>query len=407
MKKLIIVGLAAVLALPSFAQTERKADIASVKADSVTVLKPYKAKDNWFFGVYAGTNFSLSENARFKRGKMFGPSFGLSVGKWFSPAVGARLRWAILQQHHLANTEMIDAYPETYGNGVYKHGMTSVFFDGLFNFNNIFAKYRESTRFNVIGVLGLGFNSSFGFSDNTDYWNEMDTKWNNHYRVDNDGGTYLAIHAGLMLSYKLNNAIDLNLEATYNATDDAYNGVRYDRKYDGYMYIVGGMVWHFKDQYGDRRFRYVTMTDQAKIDELNRKINDQRAQLVPPPPVTKVEHKVVENEVLNMTVSFIIDKYNITDLQKDNVKAAAQYLEEHPDVNLVITGYADVKTAYPAYNLRLSKRRAEAVYNMMVEDFNVDPSRIRVDYKGDTVQPYAKKNEWNRVVIFVTEPRNK
>ena len=200
MKKLIIVGLAAVLALPSFAQTERKADIASVKADSVTVLKPYKAKDNWFFGVYAGTNFSLSENARFKRGKMFGPSFGLSVGKWFSPAVGARLRWAILQQHHLANTEMIDAYPETYGNGVYKHGMTSVFFDGLFNFNNIFAKYRESTRFNVIGVLGLGFNSSFGFSDNTDYWNEMDTKWNNHYRVDNDGGTYLAIHAGLMLS---------------------------------------------------------------------------------------------------------------------------------------------------------------------------------------------------------------
>ena len=146
-----------------------------------------------------------------------------------------------------------------------------------------------------------------------------------------------------------------------------------------------------KDQSGDRRFRYVTMTDQAKIDELNRQINDQLAQLVPPPPVTKVEEKVVENEVLNMTVSFIIDKYNITDLQKDNVKAAAKYLEDHPDVNLIITGYDDVQTAYPAYNLRLSKRRAEAVYNMMVDEFNVDPSRIRVDYKGDTIQPYQKK----------------
>lgn len=108
-----------------------------------------------------------------------------------------------------------------------------------------------------------------------------------------------------------------------------------------------------------------------------------------------------------MTVSFIIDKYNITDLQKDNVKAAAKYLEDHPDVNLIITGYADVQTAYPAYNLRLSKRRAEAVYNMMVDEFNVDPSRIRVDYKGDTIQPYQKKNEWNRVVVFITEPRNK
>lgn len=399
MKKLIILGLAAALALPSFAQAEKKVDIASIKADSVTVLKPYKAKDNWFFGVYAGTNFSFGENTRFNKGKMFGPSFGLSVGKWFSPAVGARLRWAILQQHHMVNTEMEALRSDL--DPVYKHGMTSVFFDGLFNFNNIFSRYREDSRFNVIGVLGLGFNSAFGFSDNSTDWT------NTGYEIDTDGGTYLAIHAGLMLNYKLNNAIDLNLEATYNATDDAYNGVRYDRKYDGYMYIVAGMTWHFKDQYGDRRFRYVTMTDQAKIDELNRQINDQRAQLVPPPPVTKVEEKVVENEVLNMTVSFIIDKYNITDLQKDNVKAAAKYLEDHPDVNLIITGYADVQTAYPAYNLRLSKRRAEAVYNMMVDEFNVDPSRIRVDYKGDTIQPYQKKNEWNRVVVFITEPRNK
>lgn len=399
MKKLIILGLAAALALPSFAQAEKKVDIASIKADSVTVLKPYKAKDNWFFGVYAGTNFSFGENTRFNKGKMFGPSFGLSVGKWFSPAVGARLRWAILQQHHMVNTEMEALRSDL--DPVYKHGMTSVFFDGLFNFNNIFSRYREDSRFNVIGVLGIGFNSAFGFSDNSADWT------NTGYEIDTDGGTYLAIHAGLMLNYKLNNAIDLNLEATYNATDDAYNGVRYDRKYDGYMYIVGGLTWHFKDQYGDRRFRYVTMTDQAKIDELNRQINDQRAQLVPPPPVTKVEEKVVENEVLNMTVSFIIDKYNITDLQKDNVKAAAKYLEDHPDVNLIITGYADVQTAYPAYNLRLSKRRAEAVYNMMVDEFNVDPSRIRVDYKGDTIQPYQKKNEWNRVVVFITEPRNK
>lgn len=399
MKKLIILGLAAALALPSFAQAEKKVDIASIKADSVTVLKPYKAKDNWFFGVYAGTNFSFGENTRFNKGKMFGPSFGLSVGKWFSPAVGARLRWAILQQHHMVNTEMEALRSDL--DPVYKHGMTSVFFDGLFNFNNIFSRYREDSRFNVIGVLGIGFNSAFGFSDNSADWT------NTGYEIDTDGGTYLAIHAGLMLNYKLNNAIDLNLEATYNATDDAYNGVRYDRKYDGYMYIVGGLTWHFKDQYGDRRFRYVTMTDQAKIDELNRQINDQRAQLVPPPPITKVEEKVVENEVLNMTVSFIIDKYNITDLQKDNVKAAAKYLEDHPDVNLIITGYADVQTAYPAYNLRLSKRRAEAVYNMMVDEFNVDPSRIRVDYKGDTIQPYQKKNEWNRVVVFITEPRNK
>ena len=108
-----------------------------------------------------------------------------------------------------------------------------------------------------------------------------------------------------------------------------------------------------------------------------------------------------------MTVSFIIDKYNITDIQKKNVEAVANYIKAHDDVNVVVTGYADVQTAYPAYNMKLSERRAKAVYNMLVNEFGVDPDRLRMDYKGDTVQPYARKNEWNRVVVFILEPRNK
>mgnify|MGYP000054972587 FL=1 len=142
-------------------------------------------------------------------------------------------------------------------------------------------------------------------------------------------------------------------------------------------------------------------------DELNRKINEERNKPVPAPVVTEVKKEVVKNEMLGMTVSFIIDKYNITDIQKKNVAEAAKYLEDHPEVNLIITGYADVQTGNPAYNLKLSRRRAEAVCNMMVKEFGVDPSRIRVDYKGDSLQPYQLKNEWNRVVVFITEARNK
>jgi outer membrane protein OmpA-like peptidoglycan-associated protein len=108
-----------------------------------------------------------------------------------------------------------------------------------------------------------------------------------------------------------------------------------------------------------------------------------------------------------MTVSFIIDKYNITAIQKNNVAEVAKYLEEHPDVNIVVTGYADVQTAYPAYNLKLSERRAKSVFNCLVKEFGVSPDRLRIDFKGDTIQPYKMKNEWNRVVIFMTEPRNK
>ena len=90
----------------------------------------------------------------------------------------------------------------------------------------------------------------------------------------------------------------------------------------------------------------------------------------------------------------------ITEAQKKNIKSVATFLSTHPDINLVVTGYADIETAYPAYNLRLSQKRAQAVYDMLVDEYGVSKDRLRIDYKGDTVQPYASVNEWNRAVIF-------
>lgn len=403
MKKILIAGLATVMSVGAFANGNIKS--TTVKADTVTTLRHYKALDNWFIGVFAGTNFSLSENVRFAPFlKTLGPSVGISAGKYFTPAVGARVRVSYLSQKSRANDELVDAHPDIYGNGLYKFSMISTFVDGLFNFNNIFAPYKETNRFNVVGVVGIGMNSSFGFDDKIKNWSPSK---GGQYEVDRSGATGLAVHAGLQLGYKINNALDVNLEATFNATDDACNGTRYDNKYDGYIYVVGGLTYHFKDHYGDRRFKYLTMTDQSEIDRLNAQINAARAELAnKPEPIVRVEKKVETNRVLDMTVSFIIDKYNITDVQKNNVQRVAKYLKDNPNINLIITGYADVKTGYPAYNLKLSERRANAVRDMLVNDFGVDPSRLRIDYKGDTIQPYERKNEWNRVVIFVTEENN-
>lgn len=404
MKKIAILFAAAVFAMPLMAQDNRTLD---VKADTVRGLKHYKGSDNWFIGVGVGVNHSLSENARFASfWDMTKPSVALSVGKYFSPAIGARVQLAYMKHASRANSESIEAYPSVYGDGNYTFNMFAGYLDGLFNLNNIFGQYKESTRFNVVGIIGIGANHSFGFDeDKVEGW--ATGKVGSPYDVNTDARTYWALRGGVQLNYMLSNALDLNLEFTYNATDDGYNGNRYDRKWDAYGNLMLGLTYHFKDQYGDRRFRYTELNDQAMLDDLNRRINEERANKPVPPSAPAVKQEVVKNEVLDMTVSFIIDKYNVTDIQKKNVAAAAKYLEEHPDVNLIVCGYADVKTAYPAYNLRLSKRRAQSVYNMLVKDFGVSPDRLRMDYKGDTIQPYQMKNEWNRVVVFITEPRNK
>lgn len=409
MKKIATIFAAFFCTVPLLAQTIEDDAAWKLKADTVRALKPYKGGDNWFISIQGGVNHSLSENARFGSfGDMTKPSFALSVGKYFSPAIGARLQFAYMKQESRANSEAIEAYPQIYGDGNYGFNVFGGYLDGLFNLNNIFGQYRESSRFSVVGILGMGFNTSGGFDDKVKAWDKAPSEGFAPYKVYTESKTYFALRGGLQFNYILSKAFDLGLEATFNATDDGYNGTRYDRKWDSYANVMLGLTYHFKDQYGDRRFRYTELNDQSMIDDLNRQINEERAKVQPEPePVVEVKKEVVKNEVLGMTVSFAIDKYNITDIQKKNVAEAAKYLEEHTDVNLIVTGYADVQTAYPAYNLKLSERRAKAVYDMMVKEFGVDPSRIRIDFKGDTVQPYQIKNEWNRVVVFITEPRNK
>lgn len=402
MKKLATIFMLALCALPMWSQSRA----LGVEADTLRSLRHYKGSDNWFIGIHAGMNHSLSENARFGDFMdMTKPGFAISVGKYFSPAVGARLQFSYMKQQSRANSEAIETYPQVYGNGNYGFHNIGGYFDGLFNFNNIFGQYKESTRFNVYGILGFGFNATGGFDDKVKDW--QTGKVAAPYDVYTDKKAYLSLRAGLGLSYMLSNALDLNLEVTANGVDDAYNGTRYDNKYDTYVAAMLGLTYHFKDQYGDRRFKYATLTDNDLLDDLNARINAERGVVRKPEKVVKVEREVFRSEILNTTVSFIIDRSSITEIQMKNVAEVAKYIEEHPDINIVITGYADVKTAYPEYNMKLSKRRAESVRDALVKKFNVDPSRLRIDYKGDTVQPYQMKNEWNRVVIFLTEPRNK
>ena len=75
----------------------------------------------------------------------------------------------------------------------------------------------------------------------------------------------------------------------------------------------------------------------------------------------------------------------------------AKWLGNHKDVNITVTGYADVQTGNESINMDLSKRRANKVKNYLVGK-GIAAERIAVDFKGDNVQPFAQ-NDLNRCVI--------
>ncbi|MFY9515265.1 MAG: OmpA family protein, partial [Dysgonamonadaceae bacterium] len=88
--------------------------------------------------------------------------------------------------------------------------------------------------------------------------------------------------------------------------------------------------------------------------------------------------------------------------QHVSIYNTAEYLKQNPDAKVKIVGYADKLTGYPEYNWKLSEKRAKAVADVLINEYGIDSSRISLDWKGDTEQPYPQ-NDWNRVAIFFTE----
>ena len=123
------------------------------------------------------------------------------------------------------------------------------------------------------------------------------------------------------------------------------------------------------------------------------------AQLPCPEVVEQQTVVVQENAPLLATVRFTINSAKISREEMVNVYNMAEYLKANPDQNIVIVGYADKDTGTSAYNMSLSKRRAEAVRDALVNKYGINPDRLSISAEGSNVQPYDVNN-WNRIVIF-------
>lgn len=395
---------------------------AYVKVDTVDYIGD--KVQNFMIGVSIGGSYSMGENTRTGNfWDMAKPSFQVEIGKFFYPQFGLRFTASYLNQLGRSEWEIAPVM-DKYGqhNGNYKFSMASGFVDGVLNFHNIFWRYKEKRRFSLLGYMGVGALYTWFDQKQLDwladprYKNCIDDRGVQHkdgdkmgfsYIVNGKSRFYFAGHAGLIADIRLSDAWDLRIDGSFNGTDDSYNGVRYQRIYDTYVNLMAGVTYHFKDAKGNRRLRYSHYTDAVIVDDLNRQLAETGDELVEArKPIVLMQENVSYNEMLQTTVSFYIDKTFVTDAQKRNVKSVANFMETHPDIDVVITGYADAQTAYPKYNMMLSEKRAQAVYEILTQEYNVDPNRLSMDYKGDEIQPFEIVNEWNRAVVFFIKPHD-
>ncbi|MFA5620502.1 MAG: OmpA family protein [Weeksellaceae bacterium] len=110
------------------------------------------------------------------------------------------------------------------------------------------------------------------------------------------------------------------------------------------------------------------------------------------PPV--VEPPVVPEEPLTFQdVLFNFDKFDLTEDASEKVKAAAEIIKSQ-DGNYFVDGFAD-SVGSDAYNLNLSRKRAESVKNALVKE-GVEASRLEVRAFGEQYPKCTNETEEGR-----------
>lgn len=360
MKKLLIVLAMCGLSMGSMAQ-ETTAD--PVEKYSVATNSFWS---NWFVQVGADWNafYSNQEHGQglsrspFKSFRAT-PGFSVAIGKWFTPGLGLRTKFSGVWGRTVVDENKHSNHIWTLNENV------------LFNLSNMLYGYNPNRVWNFVPFVGAGINRNCCAD---------------RYAMN--------LSAGILNTFRVSKHVGIHLELGWNYAEEDLDAVKPDGK--------GGRIWEGKDNklYAELGLTFnlgkaswnktpdvdaIKALSQAQIDALNAQLNDANAEnarlknlLAQKKDATAAVKEYVGTPVsvfFNINKSVIASKKDLV-----NVKNMAEYAKEN-NANLLVTGYADSATGKPAYNQKLSEKRAETVANELVK-MGVSRDQITTEAKG-------------------------
>lgn len=361
----IALGLSTVAMFAQTGNTETR----QIKEEGKTVFNPH-----WFMQVQGGAGYTLGE-ADF--GDLISPAAALNFGYQFTPVWGLRFGVSGWQ----AKGGWVN--PAT----TYKYNYLQGNVDVMLDLGNLFCGYKADRLFNPYFFVGVGLNGAFNNDEavalnNQGY--EMAYLWDKN-KISPAG------RAGLGVAIRLAEKVFFNIEANANMMSDKFNSKK-----------AGNADWQFNALAGFT-FKF------GKPSKTTEPVYYEPTPTPPPAPVQKVEEPApapapaVKEEVKPMTqnIFFTINSAEIRSSENSKIASLVSYLKENSNAKVALCGYADKQTGNAQINERISKKRAEAVAAALKAQ-GIAESRITVDYKGDTAQPFGTAEE-NRVTICIAE----
>lgn len=347
--------------------------------------------DNWFIQFGAGTAMPILEGTSVKndRDYHFSINYGVGFGKWFSPYMGWRLAFQGGPLHYTHPSGGMARMKYVNGN-----------LDFMWDMFNSLHGVNSHRVFSIIPFVGLGGTYAWDMTGAENVIARDGKEKNNSWT--------LPVSGGLQFRFRLCKYVDFFAEARAGFYGDNFNNQAYGRPVDINLTAIGG----FTVTFGGRDYQSYNPCDYlGYINNLNNQVNDLRGALATTAALAAAESQlpcpeVVEAEVveapatpLMATVRFTLNSARITSEEMVNVYNIAEWMKANPEQNVAIVGYADKDTGTSEYNMGLSKRRAQAVYNVLTNDYGINPDRLSIQAEGSNTQPY-EVNNWNRIVIF-------
>ena len=389
---MFIAALAMAAASPVFAQTEQKADTTETVEYSTDKYKVETNSfwSNWFISAGAGAQFYVGEwDSKLSFGKRLSPSVDVNIGKWFTPGIGVRFGYNGVSAKGATPKVGLSTGEEIGGanSGVYKSKLHYYSFrgDAMFNLSNILCGYNEKRLYSFIPYAGFGVMKATTGSKQTEF----------------------AGHLGLLNTFRLCPALDLNLDLRGTLVEDDFDGESGGCRGEGMFSATIGLTYKFKNRGWNRAKTVVrTVYNNDELDAMRAKMNkmgEENARLQNAlDEANRKAAQQAENKQKATTnvVIFEIGKSTLSTEARVSLGMLAEGIKAgDPNAVYTITGYADAGTGSKKRNEQLSKERAEAVYNCLVEEFDVNKSQLRTDYKGGVDNMFYDDPRLTRAVI--------
>ncbi|WP_289075031.1 OmpA family protein [uncultured Bacteroides sp.] len=346
--------------------------------------------DNWFVsGGFGGQVLFGNHDKQVKFFNRIAPALDIAVGKWFTPGIGVRLMYSGLSVKGATQKEGHGEFPTHStgedvpgkgGDGYWlmkqKFKFYNLHLDALFNMSNILYGYNEKRVYNCSPYFGLG-------------WTRV---WESPQSME------VSANVGILNSFRLNDALDLNLDIRGAYVSDRFDGELGGRWGEGLWSATIGLTYKFKPRGWDRSKTIIRTHDRrSELKAMQDKLNDMQAQLAK----RKTDSITVIRTIAAASfVVFKIDTWDLTNEARVQLSLFAENIKKaDPNVIYIITGYADKGTGSVERNIVLSKNRARVVYECLVNEFGVPKKQLRIDHKGGVDNMFYNDPRMSRAVI--------